>query len=126
MISDNCIIDTNKEYVRLDFLDKKSKDYLFYDKGRRRLVCQQISNMSQRVRLRFLECDTNDILGNSCNYITVAEDQILKMKAILNSSLLNWRFKITSTNNHINNYELDELPIINLDTVPSDIIGMMI
>lgn len=46
------------------------------------------------------------------------------MKAILNSSLLNWRFKITSTNNHINNYELDELPIINLDTVPSDIIGM--
>ena len=124
MISDNCIIDTNKEYVRLDFLDKKSKDYLFYDKGRRRLVCQQISNMSQRVRLRFVECDTNDILGNSCNYITVAEDQILKMKAILNSSLLNWRFKITSTNNHINNYELDELPIINLDTVPSDIIGM--
>lgn len=88
------------------------------------MVCQQISNMSQRVRLRFLECDTNDILGNSCNYITVAEDQILKMKAILNSSLLNWRFKITSTNNHINNYELDELPIINLDTVPSDIIGM--
>lgn len=124
MISDNCIIDTNKEYVRFDFLDKKSKDYLFYDRGRRRLVCQQISNMSQRVRLRFVECDTNDILGNSCNYITVAEDQILKMKAILNSSLLNWRFKITSTNNHINNYELDELPIINLDTVPSDIIRM--
>lgn len=124
MISDNCIVDTNKEYVRLDFLDKKSKDYLSYDKGRRRLVCQQISNMSQKVRLRFVECETNDILGNSCNYITVAEDQILKMKAILNSSLLNWRFKITSTNNHINNYELDELPIINLDTVPSDIIRM--
>ena len=34
---------------------------------------------------------------------------------ILNSELLNWRFKITSSNNHINNYELDELPIIDLD-----------
>lgn len=124
MISDKCIVDTNKEYVRLDFLEKKSKDYLSHDKGRRRLVCQQISNMSQKVRLRFVECNTNDILGNSCNYITVEEDKILKMKAILNSKLLNWRFKITSTNNHINNYELDELPIINLDTVPSDIIGM--
>ncbi len=31
-------------------------------------------------------------------------------------SLLNWRFKITSSNNHINNYELDELPIIDLDS----------
>ena len=30
---------------------------------------------------------------------------------ILNSTLLDWRFKITSTNNHVNNYEIDELPI---------------
>ena len=38
------------------------------------------------------------------------------MYFILNSELLNWRFKITSSNNHINNYELDELPIIDLDS----------
>lgn len=29
---------------------------------------------------------------------------------------MNWRFKITSSNNHINNYELDELPIVDLDS----------
>ena len=80
--------------------------------------------MTQTVRLRFVECESNDIIGNSCNYITVAEENIPKMKALLNSALLNWRFKITSTNNHINNYELDELPIIDLDSVTSDIIDM--
>ena len=41
------------------------------------------------------------------------------MKILLNSPLLNWRFKITSSNNHINNYELDELPIVNLDSIDS-------
>ena len=46
------------------------------------------------------------------------------MKVLLNSALLNWRFKITSTNNHINNYELDELPIINLNLISSEIIEM--
>ncbi len=30
---------------------------------------------------------------------------------ILNSKLLNWLFRITSTNNHVNIYELENLPI---------------
>ena len=42
----------------------------------------------------------------------------------MNSALLNWRFKVTSTNNHINNYELDELPLIDLDLVTSDVIEL--
>ena len=124
MISGDSLVDINQEYVKPEFLEKKSQDYLSHDKGRKRLVCQQISNMTQTVRLRFVECESNDIIGNSCNYITVAEENIPKMKALLNSALLNWRFKITSTNNHINNYELDELPIIDLDSVTSDIIDM--
>lgn len=124
MISDDSIVDVNHEYVKPEFLNKKSQDYLSNDKGRKRLVCQQISNMTQRVRLRFVECESNDVLGNSCNYITIAENKIPQMKALLNSALLNWRFKITSTNNHINNYELDELPIINLNSVSSEIIEM--
>lgn len=124
MISGNSIVDINHEYVKLEFLEKKSQDYISKDKGRKRLVCQQISNMTQKIRLRFVECESNDVLGNSCNYITVTEEKIPQLKALLNSALLNWRFKITSTNNHINNYELDELPIIDLDLVTSDIIDM--
>lgn len=124
MISDDTINDINHEYVKSDFLKNKSIDYLTYDKGKIRLVCQQISNQTQKVRLKFVECQERDILGNSCNYITVEEGLISKMKTILNSALLNWRFKITSSNNHINNYELDQLPIIDLDKITSEVLAM--
>ena len=46
------------------------------------------------------------------------------MKALLNCALLNWRFKITSTNNHINNYELDELPMIDLGLLTKKILKL--
>lgn len=123
MLSGDSINDVNHEYVKPEFLDKKSSDYMTYDHGKIRLVCQQISNQLQNIRLKFVECERNDILGNSCNYITVSEEQIPRMKVLLNSALLNWRFKVTSTNNHINNYELDELPIIELCLITDELLG---
>lgn len=30
---------------------------------------------------------------------------------MFNSKTINWLFKLTSTNNHINNYEIDNFPI---------------
>jgi Alw26I/Eco31I/Esp3I family type II restriction m6 adenine DNA methyltransferase len=122
MLSGDSINDINHEYVKSEFLDKKSSDYMKYDHGKIRLVCQQISNQLQKVRLKFIECQKNDVLGNSCNYITVNEELIPRMKVLLNSALLNWRFKVTSTNNHINNYELDELPIIELSLITDEIL----
>ena len=121
MLSGDSINDVNHEYVKPEFLDKKSSDYMMNDHGKIRLVCQQISNQLQNVRLKFVECQKNDVLGNSCNYITVSEELIPRMKVLLNSALLNWRFKVTSTNNHINNYELDELPIIELSLITDEI-----
>lgn len=122
MLSGNSINDINHEYVKPEFLEKKSSDYIMYDHGKKRLVCQQISNQLQNIRLKFVECQKNDVLGNSCNYITVSEELIPRMKVLLNSALLNWRFKVTSTNNHINNYELDELPIIDLNLITDEIL----
>ena len=124
MLSGDVINDINHEYVKPEFLEKKSSDYLSFDNGKKRLVCQQISNQTQNVRLKFVECEKNDVLGNSCNYITVDEKILPQMKALLNSALLNWRFKVTSTNNHINNYELDELPMIDLGLITADILGL--
>ena len=122
MLSGDSINDVNHEYVKPEFLEKKSSEYMTYDYGKKRLVCQQISNQMQNIRLRFVECQKNDVLGNSCNYITVSEELIPRMKVLLNSALLNWRFKVTSTNNHINNYELDELPIIELTLITDEIL----
>ena len=117
MVTENGISNDNGEYVLPSFVESKSSDYVSKDFGRKRLICQQISNAALLRRLVFCYCDNNDILGNSCNYISAEPSVLAKMKILLNSPLLNWRFKITSSNNHINNYELDELPIVNLDSI---------
>lgn len=117
MIGDTEVKDINGEFVLETFIPTRSKDYRTYDLNRKRLICQQISNGGLRRRLKFIYCASTDILGNSCNYISADEETLAKLYLILNSSVLNWRFKITSSNNHINNYELDELPIIDLKKV---------
>lgn len=119
MISEKGVIDKNGEFVEIDdFLNKKSDDFKANDYNKERLICQQISNVDMQKRLKFVFCERTDILGNSCNYIvsTRKQSDLKKLFFILNSKLLNWRFKITSSNNHINNYELDELPIVDLDS----------
>lgn len=83
----------------------------------KRISCQQISNVNQNKRLYFCEVPDNNVLGNSCNFVFVDDNNrysidIDSIMGILNSSLMNWRFKITSSNNHINNYEIDDFPIV--------------
>lgn len=117
MIGDSEVKDINGEFVLESFIPTRSKDYRTYDFNRKRLICQQISNGGLRRRLKFIYCASSDVLGNSCNYISSDEETLAKLYLILNSSVLNWRFKITSSNNHINNYELDELPIVDLSKV---------
>ena len=114
MISEeNGIVDKNNEFVLEDFVKNKSEDYLNNDFNQSRLICQQISNIDTLKRLNFTISDKSDIIANSCNYLTVKNKNSIKsLLAIMNSYLLNWRFKISSGNNHINNYELDELPIL--------------
>ena len=117
MITSSGIVGADREFVTDDFFAGKSNDYLSKDCGKVRLVGQNISNIDNDCRLRFVFCEPNDVLGNSCNYISAALPVLQKLNILLSSRLLNWRFKVTSTNNHINNYELDELPIVDLEKV---------
>lgn len=120
MITENGIIDKNNEYVDIEnFINKKSIDFKEKDFNSKRLICQQISNIELNKRMKFTFSEKNDILANSCNYINSSRnfEDLQKLYFILNSELLNWRFKVTSSNNHINNYELDELPIIDLNSI---------
>lgn len=113
------------EFVKIEeFRKAKSDEFIKNDFQKIRLICQQISNIDTVKRLKFVPCAENDILGNSCNYISLADQNQLKnLQILLNSHLLNWRFKVTSTNNHINNYELDELPLIDFNNFSSSING---
>lgn len=81
----------------------------------KRIVCQQIANQNNRDRLIFAPINENMFCGNSLNYICwIGDDADVwnsVLLGLLNSTLLDWRFKITSTNNHVNNYEIDDLPL---------------
>ena len=53
-------------------------------------------------------------LGNSVNKIGLKDSvDSLFILAILNSNIIDWLFRKTSTNNHVNIYELEQLPIPN-------------
>ncbi|MCD9185166.1 MAG: N-6 DNA methylase [Pyrinomonadaceae bacterium] len=113
----NCgVIDyhKNNEFVKIEeFVKAKSSEFINNDFKKIRLICQQISNIEITKRLNFVLCKENDVLSNSCNYISAVDQRDLRnLQILLNSYLLNWRFKITSTNNHVNNYELAELPLL--------------
>lgn len=107
------LIDTGEnEYVSLDFIEStKKKAYIL----KNRIICQQIANMHKERRVTFAYVDKNEVLGNSCNFIAVLENEygidIYSILGLFNSSIINWFFKLTSSNNHINNYEIDCFPV---------------
>lgn len=109
----------NISYVDLDRLIRNNavgaKNKFINSK---RIVGQQIANMALKKRLRFAFC-SEGVVGNSCNFIAIKGKTNLNLYFLLglfNSMLLNWRFKLTSTNNHVNNYEIDDLPIVNINS----------
>ena len=100
------------------FINDKSGSSRAADIHSKRIAGQQISNIGASQRLKFTLVEKDHILGNSLNYFTVDEElfrknsfSIYSLLGFLNSKVLNWRFKLTSSNNHVNNYELDDLPI---------------
>ncbi|MDH4215267.1 MAG: hypothetical protein OEV85_15240, partial [Candidatus Thorarchaeota archaeon] len=67
-------------------------------------------------RLKFAPIEPLMILSNSCNYIVAVHPDSAKaldfLLGVLNSELLNWRFQISNSNNHVSIRELQSLPII--------------
>lgn len=99
------------EFARLSFIDKSTKKIFIKSE---RIICQQIANMLKDRRLTFSLIPENTVLANSCNFVTVKNNNydvdLYFMLGLLNSSLMNWYFKLQSSNNHINNYEIGNLP----------------
>lgn len=100
------------DYVDSAFLEKSKKSVYV---NRDRIICQQIANMHKERRVTFALAKAGYILGNSCNFISVEENEygidIYTLLGLFNTKLINWLFKLTSSNNHINNYEIDCFPI---------------
>lgn len=79
----------------------------------RRIVCQNVANMGLKQRIIAGSIPPGVIVGHSANCIDIFDNSMDfdTLLAILNSKLMNWIFKKTSTNNHVNIYELETLPI---------------
>ena len=101
-----------KEYVAEEFVKSTPKQPYI---KQHRLVCQQIVNMGKKRRISFTIVPPDSVLANSCNFISIMPNQnevdIFFLMGVLNSELIDWYFKLTSSNNHINNYEIDNFPI---------------
>jgi len=77
-----------------------------------RIAMQGITGVDDKRRLVMTLVPSGFYLANSCNYILKPKNSKLEyILGILNSSLLNWVFKKTSTNSNVNCYEADKLPI---------------
>ena len=63
--------------------------------------------MNKKRRVTFAYVPSGYILGNSCNFISVDTNDygldIFALLGLFNSKCINWLFKLTSSNNHVNN-----------------------
>jgi hypothetical protein len=79
-----------------------------------RIVLQGITGVNELIRLKMTIIGKGIFCANSVNYLIFKEKNIELeyYLALLNSSLLNYIFKLNSTNSNVNGYEIDNLPII--------------
>ena len=76
------------------------------------LVWQNITGTTDRYRFHFTITDKlNCLFGDKVNKIQLQSQNYLEILGVLNSKFIDWYFRKTSTNNQVNGYELQELPI---------------
>jgi Alw26I/Eco31I/Esp3I family type II restriction m6 adenine DNA methyltransferase len=80
----------------------------------RRIATQRITGVDEKLRLVATVIEANSYFADSTNSIYVDPDSNFTTEyvlALLNSKLLQWRFKKTSTNNNVGTNEIYALPI---------------
>lgn len=76
-----------------------------------RIVVGRVVNMDTTRRLKAAPVPTGCFLGDMTNSISDVTVPGAYLLGLLNSRLLNWRFKLTSTNNYISAAEIECLPV---------------
>ena len=110
----------NRFVVKYDDADEYCEEGFMVDKVAANrsstfLICQQITGTVDLRRLHFAltaNPSTDFLWGNSVNKMLLKNWAHSKtFLALLNSKFMDWFFRITSTNNHVQGYELEQLPI---------------
>lgn len=77
----------------------------------KRIALARVVNMGTKRRLKAALVQPGTFLGDMTNYITDMTVSHAYLLGLLNSRLLNWRIKLTSTNNYLSATEVEALPV---------------
>lgn len=76
-----------------------------------RIVLQRITGVDSMIRIIATLIPAGMVCANSTNFIASGQQPLLCILGCLNSKLINWFFKLTSTNTNVTSKELSKLPI---------------
>ncbi|MBI4690957.1 MAG: Fic family protein, partial [Nitrospirae bacterium] len=100
-------------YLNVDkFLNAHGKNTKAYDYRYVRIGYQRGSAIDNWRRIIATVVEKDNFCSDTINYIVKPKEySLFAILALLNSSLWEWRFRLTSTNNHVNSYEIDSMPM---------------
>jgi Alw26I/Eco31I/Esp3I family type II restriction m6 adenine DNA methyltransferase len=105
-----------KRFLESHGLDTKAHDYRHV-----RIGYQRGSAIDNWRRIIATIIEPGNFCSDTINYIiNPKEINLFTILALLNSSLWEWRFRLTSTNNHVNSYEIDGMPMIRFHFVTKE------
>ncbi len=91
------------------------RQYVEQNKKTEFILCQEVTGTVDPRRIHCCISDTKEtfICGHTINKLSIKDpNNILIIMGLLNSKLMDWVFRKTSSNNHVGGYELKQLPII--------------
>ena len=105
-------------YVNPEAFGREVSSAKLRDREGPRLVGRQVSYLNKPRRLSWTHVPAGVVVGNSCNYIVAGEscpigtpdEYLWATLGVLNSAAIEWFFRVFNSNNHVANYEVDELP----------------
>lgn len=90
----------------------------------RRIATQRITGVDEKLRIVATLIDPPAYFADSTNSVVLLDGAVHKLEyllGLLNSTLFQWRFKLTSTNNNVGTNELESMPFRTIDfTDPRD------
>ena len=94
-------------FLRAHGPDTKAKDHQF-----ERIGYQRGAAIDNWRRIIATMIELQNFCSDTVNYIVQPRQlDLYAILALLSSSLWEWRFRLTSTNNHVNAYEIDGMPM---------------
>jgi Alw26I/Eco31I/Esp3I family type II restriction m6 adenine DNA methyltransferase len=110
------------KYLR-DFGSSKKSQHFKND----RLAMQGITGVDDNRRLIMALVPSGMFCANSCNYIlsNSSNYSLYFLLGLFNSKLMNWLFKKTSTNSNVNCYEIENLPVPQINNKNKALVTMV-